>query len=144
MSHPTPAKRPLRRAKRAAPATRPSAASVRAKAAAATAAVVASAPEATPAPAAASAGPALPASLDIRGIAATFEFLRSAVNCGVDSIDASRVTSVDTAGLQLLIAAGRTAATHGRALRWEGASSTLIEAATTLGIAGVLGLVKGS
>ncbi len=132
MSNATHAKRPARRTKRAATAARP--ATARAKAAAVTTAPPAAAP--TPVPVA---GPALPAALDIREIAATFEFLRSAVNCGIDSIDASRVTSVDTAGLQLLLAAGRTAAAHGRALRWVGASSSLVEAATKLGVAGVLG-----
>jgi ABC-type transporter Mla MlaB component len=132
VSHSTPAKRPVRRAKRAASASRPAGASARTKA---VAAPVAS----PPAP---SAGPALPAALDIRQIAETFEALRSAVNCGVDSIDASRVTTVDTAGLQLLIAAGRTAAAHGRALRWVDASSTLVEAATRLGVAGVLGFAR--
>jgi ABC-type transporter Mla MlaB component len=87
-----------------------------------------------------SACPALPPALDIRDIRETFEFLRSAVNCGVERIDASGVVRVDTAGLQLLLAAGRTAAAHGRALRWAGASSTLIEAATRLGVAGLLGI----
>jgi ABC-type transporter Mla MlaB component len=86
--------------------------------------------------------PALPSVLDIRDISETFELLRSAVNCGVERIDASGVVRVDTAGLQLLLAAGRTAAAHGRALRWAGASSTLIEAATRLGVAGLLGLAK--
>lgn len=137
MSHSTSAKRPPRRAKRAAPPARPCAAPSRAKAAAVAAPVVTA-----PAPAAPSAGPALPATLDVREIGAAFEFLRSAVNCGVDSIDASRVTTIDTAGVQLLLAAGRTAAAHGRALRWAGPSSALIEAATRLGVAGVLGLVR--
>ena len=140
MSHTHTAKRPARRAKRASPAARP-AAPTRAKAAAAvTTAAAASA--ATPVAAAPSAGPALPPSLDIREIAGTFEFLRSAVNCGVEDIDASRVTTVDTAGVQLLLAAGRTAAAHGRALRWVGASSTLLDAATKLGVAGILGLAR--
>jgi ABC-type transporter Mla MlaB component len=139
VSHPTHAKRPVRRAKRAASPARPAAAPARPKAApvaAATAVVAAAAP---PAP---SAGPALPAALDIREISETFEFLRSAVNCGVDSIDASRVATVDTAGVQLLLAAGRTAAAHGRALRWAGPSSSLIEAATKLGVAGLLGFAR--
>jgi len=131
-------KRPVRRTKRPAPAARPT---PRAKtpAAPAPAAVVGAVAAAVAPPV--SSGPALPAALDIREIKDTFEALRSAVNCGVDSIDASRVTTVDTAGLQLLIAAGRTAAAHGRALRWDRPSSTLIDAATKLGVAGVLGLV---
>jgi ABC-type transporter Mla MlaB component len=129
-------KRPVRRTTRAAPAARPT---PRAKAAPVAVPAVGSAAAATPAPA--SSGPALPAALDIREIKDTFESLRSAVNCGVDSIDASRVTTVDTAGLQLLLAAGRTAAAHGRALRWDRPSSSLIDAATRLGVAGVLGLV---
>ncbi len=145
MSHATTAKRPARRAKRAAAPSRPAARSAQPKAgpdlATGPAQVVAAAAVTAPA---APAGPALPAALEIREIRETFEFLRSAVNCGVDSIDASRVATVDTAGLQLLIAAGRTAAAHGRALRWVGASSALVDAACRLGVAGVLGLVRAS
>lgn len=137
MSNATHAKRPARRTKRAATAARPAATARPKGAAATTVAPVAAASTAAPV-----AGPALPAALDIREIAETFEFLRSAVNCGIDSIDASRVRSVDTAGLQLLLAAGRTAAAHGRALRWVGASSSLVEAATKLGVAGVLGFAR--
>ena len=131
-------KRPVRRAKRAAPVARPS---VAARAKAAPAVAVAGHLE-TPAPVVPAPGPALPAALDIRGIAETFEFLRSAVNCGVESIDASRVATVDTAGVQLLLAAGRTAAAHSRALRWVDASSSLVEAATKLGVAAVLGFAR--
>jgi ABC-type transporter Mla MlaB component len=131
VSHTAKDKRPVKRVKRAAGAARPVA---RANAKPAVVAEVIATP--------ASGAPALPASLDIREISASFEWLRSAVNCGVDCIDASRVASIDTAGLQLLLAAGRTAAAHGRALRWDRPSSTLIDAATRLGVAGVLGLVR--
>ena len=131
-------KHPVRRTKRAA-ASRPA---PRAKTAPGTAKSAATG--VVPPPAPASGGPALPAALEIRESAQTFEALRSAVNCGVDRIDASRVASVDTAGLQLLLAAGRTAAAHGRALRWDRPSSALIDAATKLGVAGVLGLVGHS
>lgn len=142
MSHPTDAKRTGRRAKRATSPVRAVAATPRTRGGpAGKATVVVAAGEAAVA-SRASVLPALPAALDIRAIRETFEFLRSAVNCGVDSIDASRVVRVDTAGLQLLLAAGRTAAAHGRALRWTGASSALVEAAAKLGVAGVLGLAR--
>ena len=143
MSPPTEAKGTNRRAKRAPAAARAVATAPRAAAGRASDVTApAAAADATGAASAGSACPALPPALDIRDIRETFEFLRSAVNCGVDRIDASAVVRVDTAGLQLLLAAGRTAAAHGRALRWAGASSTLVEAATRLGVAGLLGLAK--
>ena len=125
MSQATNSKRPARRGKRSVASARPAAA----RASAATAP-------------AAGALPALPAQLDIRDAGTTVGLLKAAIAGGAECIDASRVASVDTAGLQLLLAAGRMAAAHGRALRWEGASSALIEAACKLGVAGVLGLAR--
>jgi ABC-type transporter Mla MlaB component len=130
VSQATTSKRPVRRAKR------PAAPGRQAAAGGAPAPVVAVA-----APAA-EVRPSLPPQLDIRDAHATAGLLQAAVAAGAECIDASRVASVDTAGLQLLLAAGRLAAAHGHALRWEGASSTLIEAATKLGVAGVLGLAR--
>ncbi|MBS0395986.1 MAG: hypothetical protein JSR54_15295, partial [Proteobacteria bacterium] len=49
---------------------------------------------------------------------------------------------IDTAGIQVLLAAGRTAAAHGRALRWSSPSAPLVEAAGRLGVAGLLGLAQ--
>lgn len=142
MSRATEPKQAAARAKRAAVPTRAVAPPARPEAALASEALAVVTAAGTAAPTDASALPALPPALDIREIRTCFELLRSAVNCGVDRIDASRVAAVDTAGLQLLLAAGRTAAAHGRTLRWAGASSALVEAATKLGIAGVLGLAR--
>ncbi len=137
MSQVITSKRPVRRAKRpAAPARQAAAAHASGPAAIAVAAVAA--PVADPMPSL----PSLPPQLDIRDAEATAGLLHAAVVGGAERIDASRVASVDTAGLQLLLAAGRLAAAHGRALRWEGASSTLIEAASKLGVAGILGLAR--
>jgi ABC-type transporter Mla MlaB component len=142
VSRPAGTKRTSRRAKRPSAAERAVAAAPSAGTRSASDADVPAAADGVLAASGHSPCPALPPALDIRDIRETFEFLRSAVNCGVERIDASGVVRVDTAGLQLLLAAGRTAAAHGRALRWAGASSTLVEAATRLGVAGFLGLAK--
>ncbi|MBS0372969.1 MAG: STAS domain-containing protein [Proteobacteria bacterium] len=92
------------------------------------------------APSAAPAGPALPADLQIRGATALAATLRAAVAAGAEDVDASQVALVDTAGLQLLIAAGRLASAHGRALRWQRPSTALVDAANRLGVARQLGL----
>jgi len=102
---------------------------------------------AKPAPVAAPAAPvdttpALPADLSIRAVRETAALIGAALAAGSERIDASRVAMVDSAGVQLLIAAGRTAAAHGRALRWAEASSSLIEAASRLGVAGLLGFAR--
>jgi ABC-type transporter Mla MlaB component len=96
-------------------------------------------PAAAAAPAA-PASPALPAELQIRGATALAATLRAAVAAGAEDVDASQVALVDTAGLQLLIAAGRLASAHGRALRWQRPSAALLEAASRLGVARQLGL----
>lgn len=53
-------------------------------------------------------------------------------------LDARALTSVDTAGLQLLLAAGRAAREHGLSLRVLGARSLLFEAAISLGLGSAL------
>jgi len=49
-------------------------------------------------------------------------------------LDAHALTSIDTAGLQLLLAAGRAAREHGLALKVLGARPLLLEAAMNLGL----------
>ena len=97
-------------------------------------------PQPAAAPPAAPAGPALPAELQIRGATALAATLRAAVAAGAEDVDASQVALVDTAGLQLLLAAGRLASAHGRALRCQRPSAVLHEAAGRLGVARQLGL----
>ena len=53
-------------------------------------------------------------------------------------VDAQALTSIDTAGLQLLLAAGRAAREHGLALKVLGARPLLLEAAISLGLSSAL------
>ena len=103
-------------------------------------AIVAPPVTAAAAPARHGRAPALPAELDIRHARQIAEFLNAAIAAGTHEIDASAVATADTAGLQLLLAAGRMAAAHGRALRWQRASGALARAAVAIGVAGPLGL----
>ena len=82
---------------------------------------------------------ALNGAVDIRNGLAVSVLLKQAVAAG-DAVDVSGVTHVDTAGLQLLIAATRSAKKVGKTLRWQGAPTVLVEAATKLGVAATLGL----
>jgi anti-anti-sigma regulatory factor len=53
-------------------------------------------------------------------------------------VDGSRVEEIDTAILQLLTCAWRTAAERGVACGWDGASNALLRAATLIGVAELL------
>jgi anti-anti-sigma regulatory factor len=86
---------------------------------------------------------ALPASLVIRDVAGVAQQLGAALTGGALVVDASAVTAVDTAGLQLLLAAQRSARARGISARWLGASPTLTRAASALGVARALGLEAG-
>lgn len=56
------------------------------------------------------------------------------------ALDGRSVTTIDTAGLQLLAVLCRDAAARGIAVRWCGASLELTAAAALLGLTAVLGL----
>lgn len=56
----------------------------------------------------------------------------------VIEIDASRLESVDTAGMQLLYAFARDAQGLGKTVRWHGVTPALREAAQVLGMASML------
>jgi ABC-type transporter Mla MlaB component len=86
---------------------------------------------------------ALPASLVIRDVAEVAGRLRAALAGGALVVDASAVAAVDTAGLQLLLAAERSARERGIVARWLGASDTLRRAAAALGIQHALALGAG-
>ncbi|GEM_PF-2603788 len=76
----------------------------------------------------------LPAALVIRDVAAVAEALLASLAAGALVVNASAVDSVDTAGLQLLVAAERSARERGIAARWLGPSEPLVRAARALGV----------
>ncbi len=83
----------------------------------------------------------LPAAVDIEGAESLLARCREAVaDAGALSIDAGGVESVDTAGLQILIATRAALVEAGGELRWERVSPALAEAARLAGAAGALGL----
>jgi anti-anti-sigma regulatory factor len=55
-------------------------------------------------------------------------------------VDGSRVQSVDTAGLQVLLAFVRTLRGHDAVVHWTGVSDSLQETAELLGVASLIGL----
>lgn len=59
---------------------------------------------------------------------------------GEVSMDGSRVESVDTAALQVLLAFVRTLQGHGATVSWTGVSAALLNTAQLLGVAGQIGL----
>lgn len=83
-------------------------------------------------------GPALPVCLTIREVTAARRQLQRALAAGATAIDASAIALIDTAGLQLLLAAG----TGGR-LRYVAPSRALCVAARQLGLGVALGLEAG-
>ena len=82
--------------------------------------------------------PALPACLTIREVTAARRQLQRALAAGATAIDASAIALIDTAGLQLLLAAG-----NGGRLRYTAPSKALREAAQQLGLGAALGLEAG-
>jgi ABC-type transporter Mla MlaB component len=96
------------------------------------------------APAEAALDAPLPGALTIRELGPLAARLRAAIDAGLTQIDASAVVTVDTAGVQLLVAATLGAARLGKELRWRAASPTLLQAATQLGLAASLGLAAGA
>ena len=81
---------------------------------------------------------ALPACLTRREVPAQQKRLEAAIAAGIATIDASAVALIDTAGLQLLLAASA----DGR-IRYVAPSATLREAATRLGLGAALGIEAG-
>ena len=55
-------------------------------------------------------------------------------------VDGTRVASVDTAALQVLLAFVRTLQNHGAVVRWTGVSEALLGTAQLLGVAAHIGL----
>ena len=83
----------------------------------------------------------LPAHFDIQSVAGVAEMLRERVNAAAPLlIDAAGVTSTDTAGLQLLLAARRAARARAVAFEWRGVSDALRATSATIGLSEALGL----
>lgn len=80
----------------------------------------------------------LPLTLTVADAEETLPLLRDAWPV-CSTIDASEVTAVDTAGLQLLLAARISAQRAGRELHFMTPSAVLDEAARTLGLGRALG-----
>ncbi len=137
------ARRPKARpvARRRAAAAPPAAASAAAIAATALASgdtqlVAAPAADAAPAAEAPSAGPLrLDASLSIREVGERVLQLKAWLAAGRSELDVSKLETIDTAGLQLLLAAAAAAQRSGARLRLIGGQRLLAGAAGALGLA---------
>jgi len=116
---------------------------------AAAVAVPAASPEPPSAPVAAMAPvaptvPTLPSTLTLRQVGEVAALLMPVVASGRYAVDASAVLQCDTAGVQLLIAASKSAAARGGALVLTGASPALVDGAIRLGVAAMLGLERAA
>lgn len=80
----------------------------------------------------------LGAGLTIVEARATQQALIASLGRGRAEADARGLGSVDTAGLQVLLSAGRAARERGLRLKVMGARALLLDAASSLGLAGVL------
>jgi anti-anti-sigma regulatory factor len=74
------------------------------------------------------------ASLSIHEAGACLRELRAAMDHGLTEVDASALQVMDTAGVQLLLAAARTVHAQGRTLRITHAGNLLAEATDALGL----------
>lgn len=84
---------------------------------------------------------ALAATLTIGDVADCRRRLQRMLQSDVARLDAHALRTVDTAGLQLLIAAGRAARRRGQRLALAGAAELLTATATSLGLDAALGAV---
>lgn len=94
-----------------------------------------------PAPAAVATGPVavkLPSGLQIRNAGEVANLLRAALGSRDLRLDASDVSTVDTAGVQLLVAAIASARRAGAKHEWLAASPALRDAARRLGVEALL------
>ncbi|HET7865231.1 MAG TPA: STAS domain-containing protein [Burkholderiaceae bacterium] len=84
--------------------------------------------------------------LNIQAAASTRETLRAALaqSRGDLVLDLSLVQGCDSAGVQLLLAARRTLAARGRALRLAEPAPAVVEALTTLGLQALLPARNGA
>lgn len=81
---------------------------------------------------------ALGASLTIVEARAVQRSLSALLDCGRAEAEAHALRSIDTAGVQLLLAAGRAARARGLTLKLSGARALLLDAAAGLGLGSAL------
>jgi ABC-type transporter Mla MlaB component len=81
---------------------------------------------------------ALGASLTIVEVRGSWRSLRALLARGQAEADARLLTTIDTAGLQLLLAAGRAARVRGLTLTLTGAQHSLLNAAAAVGLEAAL------
>ena len=84
----------------------------------------------------------LPRSFDIAVVRAVAAVILNALALGDLTLDASEVTKIDAAGLQLLCAAVAAARTGGAAVAWKGVPSVLADGARILALADALDLPR--
>lgn len=70
------------------------------------------------------------------------EMLHYVTTCDVLDIDASKVSRVDTAGVQLLAVMAASARSGACRLNWLSVSETLMHAVSTLGLAAAIGVTQ--
>jgi ABC-type transporter Mla MlaB component len=83
---------------------------------------------------------ALPAAILVGDAAELAARLQRALSANALELDGSAVEQIDTAGLQLLLSAVRTAAERGAVLGWAEASAALRASARQIGVSAQLGL----
>ncbi len=82
----------------------------------------------------------LPRSLDISAVRAVATELQDALAVGEVTIDATELTKLDAAGLQLLCAASAAARAAGAPVTWKAVPPVLADGARTLALTASLGL----
>jgi anti-anti-sigma regulatory factor len=89
----------------------------------------------------------LPASVTIHGIRALHAEIQAQLRPGASPrrlvVDGSKVEEIDTAGLQLLLAARRSADAAGAGIEWRSLPVVLLRAAQSLALTDALGLREG-
>jgi anti-anti-sigma regulatory factor len=82
----------------------------------------------------------LPATLVIRDVRSYRSTLQEALAAGITKLNASTLTQVDTAGLQLLAAAVAAMRSSGKEPKWRGVTAELADAAASTDFSTALGL----
>ena len=86
----------------------------------------------------------LPPTLVIRDVRAMRSALLDAIGASVSRIDASQLTQIDTAGLQLLVATVAAMRGHGLQPQWANVRVELADAAVQADFVAALGLPKAA
>jgi anti-anti-sigma regulatory factor len=82
----------------------------------------------------------LPATLVIRDVRAYRATLQDALAAGITKLNATTLTQIDTAGLQLLAAVVAAMRSDGKEPKWRGVTAELADAAVSTDFSAALGL----